>query len=135
MQHKLKCCAKGLRSCTFIFPGVYLSLNGEISTNNSYVDISDIGSSDDTALLCITNHPPPSGNVHSGGDWYAPDGTRVDVTDVPGFVRTRGSMVVRLKRNTPPDPADEGIYHCEVMDNTETDQRVYVGIYNGGGMY
>ena len=43
-------------------------------------------------------------------------------------------MVVRLKRNTPPDPA-EGIYHCDVMDNTETEQTVYVGIYNGEGMY
>ncbi|CAI8038513.1 hypothetical protein GBAR_LOCUS21472, partial [Geodia barretti] len=40
-------------------------------------------------------------------------------------------MVVRLRRTT--GTAAEGIYHCEVMDNTETEQRVYVGIYNGGG--
>ena len=44
-------------------------------------------------------------------------------------------MVVRLGRNTTTGTADEGIYHCDVMDNTETDQRVYVGIYNGEGMY
>ena len=44
-------------------------------------------------------------------------------------------MVVRLRRNTAADPAYEGIYYCEVMDNTETDRTVYVGIYNGGGMY
>ncbi|CAI8045573.1 Receptor-type tyrosine-protein phosphatase delta, partial [Geodia barretti] len=42
-------------------------------------------------------------------------------------------MVVRLKRNTATDPAAEGIYHCKVMDNTETEQRIYVGLYNGGG--
>ena len=53
--------------------------------------------------------------------------------DVPGLSRNRDSMVVRLKRTT--GTAAEGIYHCEVMDNTETNQRVYVGIYNGGGMY
>ncbi|CAI8028271.1 hypothetical protein GBAR_LOCUS16141, partial [Geodia barretti] len=41
-------------------------------------------------------------------------------------------MVVRLRRNTGTGTAAEGIYHCEVMDNTETYQRVFVGIYNGG---
>ena len=123
---------QGLCSSTFIFPGVYLSLNGEIITNHSYVAISDIGSN---ALLCITNRPSSGNPPHSGGDWFAPDKTRVDGTDVPGFERNRGPMVVRLRRNTATDPAAEGIYHCEVMDNTETEQRVYVGIYNEGGMY
>ena len=56
-------------------------------------------------------------------------------SDVPGFERTRGPMVVRLRRNTGTDPAAEGIYYCEIKDNTETNQRVYVGIHNGGGMY
>ena len=116
---------------------MYLSLNGEIIRNHSYVYISDIGSTDNTALLCITNRPPPTGSTTSGGDWFAPGGTKVGslgTTDVPGFSRTRGPMVVRLGRNTATDPA-EGIYYCEVVDNTETEQRVYVGIYNGGGMY
>ena len=99
------------------------------------MDISDIGSSDGTSLLCITNRPPPADRTSSGGDWYAPDRTRVDGNDVPGFGRNRGPMVVRLKRNTATDPAAEGIYHCKVMDNTETEQRIYVGLYNGGGMY
>ena len=100
------------------------------------MDISNIGSTDNTALLCITNRPPYAGGTNSGGDWYAPDWTRAGgpgTTDAPGFERNRGPMVVRLKRNT--DPAAEGIYHCEVMDNTETEQGVYVGLYNGGGMY
>ena len=97
------------------------------------MDISDIGSTNDTALLCITNRPPTGAN--SGGNWFAPDKTRVDGTDVPGFTKTRDPMVVRLKRTTATGTAAEGIYHCEVMDNTETEQRVYVGIYNGGGMY
>ena len=113
---------------------VFLSLNGSIILNNSYVDISDIGSTDETSLLCITNRPPPAGSPNSGGVWFVPDGTRVDGTDVLGFSTTRGPMVVRLRRNTGTDPAAEGIYHCVVMDNTETDRTVYVGIYNGGGM-
>ena len=36
---------------------VYLSLNGDIIRNHGYVVISDIGSTDNTALLCHTNHP------------------------------------------------------------------------------
>ena len=99
------------------------------------MDISDIGSADETSLLCITNRPPRSGSLNSGGDWFAPDRTRVDGTGVPGFSRTRGPMVVRLRKNTAADPAYEGIYYCFAMDNTETVQTVYVGIYNGGGMY
>ena len=129
-------CAPRVYSCTFLFPGVYLSLNGEIIANHGYVAISDIGSSDNTALLCITSRPPPSGSTSSGGNWFAPDGTIVgSLGTTAGFGRNRGPMVVRLRRNTATDPAAEGIYHCEVLDNTETEQRVYVGLYNGGGMY
>ena len=111
---------------------MYLSLDGEIITNHSYVATSDIGSPDNTALLCITNRP----GSPTPGNWFAPSGARVgDVIPVPGFTRNRGPMVVRLRRNTATDPAAEGLYYCEVLDNTETDQAVYVGIYNGGGMY
>ena len=102
------------------------------------MDIRHIGSTDNTALLCITNRPPPSGSAISGGDWFAPDGTRVggtDSYDVPGFGRNRDPMVVRLKRNVGTGPAAEGLHYCVVLDNTQTNQTVYVGLYNGGGMY
>ena len=96
--------------------------------------ISDIGSTDDTALICHTNRPPPyNGNNDSGGNWFAPDETRVDGNDDPGFRRNRGPMMVRLLRNTATDPPSEGIYHCLVEDDTLTEQTVYVGLYNSGG--
>ena len=94
------------------------------------MEISDIGSTDDTALLCHTNDPPPPGSYHSGGDWWAPDGTRVFVTDVPGVTLSRGSMVVRLKRTSGDPP--EGIYRCSLLDNTSTVIHLYVGLYNSG---
>ena len=71
--------------------------------NNSYVVMDDIGSTDDTALLCHTNEPSPR---DSEGDWFAPNGTKVsnytDSTprDVPGLGRTRGPHVVRLKKSS-----------------------------------
>ena len=130
---KVLVCSSALRVLLlyFLFPGVYLSLNGEIFHNHSYIAISGIGSSDNNALLCITNRP----GTPTTGNWFVPDGTRVSTGGVPGFSRTTGPMVMRLKRNTATDPAAEGIYYCEIKDNTETEQRVYVGIYNGGGMH
>ena len=99
--------------------------------------ISDIGTAnDDTALLCHTNRPPDTpGGSDSGGQWFRPDQTDV----LPGggsvgFRRNRDPMVVRLWRNIG-TTAVEGIYRCEVMDDTDTLQTVYVGLYNddGGG--
>ena len=72
---------------------------------------------------------------HSGGNWFAPDGDRVgglSSTDVPGFGRNRGPMLLRLQRSISGTP-DEGIYWCGVKDATETNQTVYVGLYNTGG--
>ena len=111
---------------------MYLSLNDVIIPNHGYVVISDIGSTDDTALICHTNRPNILGqtNPNSGGDWFAPDETRVTGTVVPGFKRNRGPMIVRLLRNTATDPPSEGIYHCLVGDDTNTIRTLNVGLYN-----
>ena len=117
-----------------VIPDVYLSLNDVVIPNHRYVVISDIGSAgDDTALICHTNRPTVEGQTNSGGNWFAPDGTRVDGADVPGFKRNRAPMIVRLYRNTATDPPSEGIYHCLVEDDTLTEQTVHVGLYNSGG--
>ena len=93
-------------------------MNGDVIPNHGYVNISDIGSTDDTALLCHTNRPPsPSGPNNSGGDWFAPDGTRVSGLDFSGFIRNREPKVVRLKQDFHATPA-EGIFHCLITDST-----------------
>ena len=86
------------------------------------MDIDDIGSTDDTALLCHTNSP-----LHPDGDWLAPNGTRVDGIAVEGLTRNLGSMVLTLKRTTGNPP--EGIYLCFLKDNTSIFQSTYVGLY------
>ena len=97
--------------------------------------IGEIGSADDTALFCHTNNPPSVAGHNSGGNWFAPDGTRVlgehVRNGVPGFVRNRSPNVVRLKRsNSMIQP--EGVYKCVIQDDTRVDQTVYVRLY---GMY
>ena len=114
---------------------MYLSLNGTIIPNHGYVVISDIGSAgDDTALLCYTNRPPPTGSRSSGGDWFAPDGTVVTLfgDDVPGLKRNRGPMVVRLYRNPATGPLEEGIYYCQIQDDAGTLHTADVGLYHNG---
>ena len=104
--------------------------------------ISDIGTAgDDTALLCHTNHPADmtggTDGMHSGGDWYRPDQTEVSSGgSSEGFRRNRGSMVVRLYRNIS-TTAVEGIYYCQIEDDTNMAQIVSVGLYNsvGGNVY
>ena len=112
---------------------VFLSLNKDVIANHGYVVFSDIGSTDDTALLCHTNHIRV--RSHSAGDWFAPDGARVNEDDVKGFTRNRGSKVVRLIRTTT-GPPPEGMYWCSIEDATGIPQTIYVGLYNSGqGMY
>ena len=105
---------------------VFLSLNGAVIPNHGYVAISDIGFNDNNALLCNTNRPGTS----TSGNLFGPDGTRVDGTSVPGVIRNRGPMVVRLRRTI--GIAPEGIYWCSVEDAASTLQTVYVGLYNTG---
>ena len=97
--------------------------------------ISDVGSTNITALLCNAKLPVKNNQHHSGGDWYGPHGARVGGVgsdNVPGFVRTRYRMIVRLLRNTATDPPSEGIYHCVIEDDTLTEHTLYVGLYNSG---
>ena len=125
-----------------VTPGVYLTLKSDYIPNHGYVMISDIGSTDDTALICNTNRfgnrttTPGSTYFHSGGDWFAPDETTVgnrDTDDVPGFVRNRRPMMVILLRTAsdPPSGPSEGIYYCVVEDDTFTNQTYKSG---GGGI-
>ena len=98
--------------------------------------MDDIGSTDDTALLCNTKEPS---RRDSEGDWFVPNGTKVGIytdsmpRDVPGFGRTRGPHVVRLKRLSDGTPS-EGMYKCVVRDTTKINQTVYAGIYSLNGM-
>ena len=118
---------------------VSLFLHDRLVTNNSYVDIDDIGEGDEAALLCVTdlkqccrgiNTP---GGVGALGVWLYPNGTDVLL---PGsgddFYRNRNRSVVRLnRRNNAIFPT--GLYCCVVPDSTFTMQRVCANV--GGYMH
>ena len=125
--------------CVHVFvTGIGLILNNVQYTNNSVVDITDIGN-DSAALICTTtlrvccySGPPP------GTHWYFPNGSRVDRFNTLPYYRSRtdgqrfpvGSSpggTVLLHRN--PEGTTTGVFRCEILDATGAFQSIYVGIY------
>ena len=117
--------------------GIELTLNSVQYTNNSVVNITDIGT-DSAALLCTTTYypccfsgPPP------GNHWYYPNGSRIENTNTLPYYRTRidgkptftprRPGTVLLHRN--PVGATTGIFRCEILDGSGDFKTIYVGIY------
>ena len=117
--------------------GLGFNLKGELYSNNSIVNITDIGNGTN-ALYCFTNR---SGccrkrDGDANGEWFFPDRSvvegngRVSTLD---FSRNREPSAVLLnQRNNAMGPI--GLYRCEVLDARNVNQSIYVGLYpiNGG---
>ena len=112
-----------------IFTDVYLSLNDVVIPNHGYVLISDIGLTDETALLCNANLSPSDDQMYYEGSWFTPNKTKVLEESIQGFLSNRDASIVRLKNINSSDDLKQGLYSCEI-NNTSTDA-VYVGLYHG----
>ena len=122
--------------CLSCATGIGLTLNSVQCTNNSVVNITDIGTGG-AALLCTTTYrpccfsgPPP------GTHWYFPNGSQVDRFNTTPYYRSRGDAssdnpgrvgTVILHRN--PEATTTGVFRCEILDASGTFQSIYVGIY------
>ena len=129
--------------CQQIFP--YVSFMGQALDNNSYVDLSRVGSASDNrdSVVCHTDLSTCCSSVVGPhrGSWYFPDGTRLPFigSNVPvGFGRAAQFAVIR-RTNDATGPT--GIYHCDIATNavhSDTDQSVgetvYVGLYLADGI-
>ena len=109
--------------------GIGLTLNSVQYTNNSVVNITNIGTGS-VALICTTTNPRCclSSDV---SHWYFPDGSTVQRTSTT-YYRTRtvssgrGGTVL-LHRN--PGATLTGVFHCTIPDASGDLQSIYVGIY------
>ena len=109
-----------------------LTLNSVQYTNNSVVNITDIGTGSG-ALVCTTTYHPCcfSGD---GSQWYFPNGSAVQRSETPPYYRTRTDSyisppgTVRLNRNS--GATTTGVFHCDILDGSGDLQSIYVGIYN-----
>ena len=126
------------------FPYVSFGLTGPALDNNSYVDLSLVGSAGDNSdsVVCRTDlESCCSGGqgVHCG-EWSFPDGTLLPFFDnsVP-IAQGRTAQIAVIRRTTATGPT--GIYRCDIpttavhhsFDDSVRDS-VYVGLYlaNGG---
>ena len=113
---------------------VYLNFGGENLPTHGYVAISQLGTTEDTALVCRTDQANccDGGNIEGG--WFNPNGTMVEfnANSSQGFYSSGGSDGIRLLRGS--GIPVEGIYTCRATDNSSTTQNVFVGLYNDGGI-
>ena len=106
-----------------------MSLNGKNITNNSYVDVHDIGINQ-TALLCNTDKTNCCGEPpNRAGKWYFPSGTEVKTRGgfQDEFYRDRGRQVVRLHHRIGTF-TERGLFRCEVPDADDIMQSITINI-------
>ena len=118
--------------CT-VLSGIYLSLNGEIIPNDSYILVTAIGEGSG-GLLCNTDRSDccrGSYGAAAQGQWYFPDppGDQVLIEDMRTgnfFYRDRETGVVRLNRRN--NPTERGRFRCEIPDINGDMVTLYVNI-------
>ena len=115
--------------CLSSATGIGLTLNNDNYTNNSVVNITDIGT-DSAALICTTTARYCCLST-DGSHWYFPDGSQVQRTETQPYYRTRtfsrGGGTVLLHRN--PGATTTGVFHCDIRDASGGLQSLHVGIY------
>ena len=122
----------------------YVSFMGQTLTDHSYVDISQVGTGDET-VQCHTNLVTCCSGAQGPhrGDWYFPNGYRLNIPGAPGagnIFETRLDMRVDIRHiNNANEPT--GIYRCDISTDAIHDngmrETVYVGLYtsDGGKVY
>ena len=125
-----------IESCLCKLLGVYLALRGVHITNNSNINIINIGQTSDSpngAVQCITDHLNCCNQMSPGqrGEWYLPNGALVQGTaSTTAFYRDRGANgEVTLNRPSGVE-SPTGLFCCEAPDATNTNQTlcVHIGI-------
>ena len=122
-------------------PAPYVSFLENHVPNHDYVDLSQVGNDDSgsDSVQCITDLNTCCGG-HQGehrGDWFFPDGTRLQFSGA--IYEDRNAQRVDLRReNNATSPV--GIYRCDIPTNAvhvdisnSVRDTVYVGLYTASG--
>ena len=118
----------------------YVSFMGQTLANHSYVDLSDVGTSENSSVQCHTDLSTCCNNVQGShrGDWYFPNGDRLQFSG--DIYEARVAQRVDLRRVSSAMSSPVGIYCCDipteaVNDDSDISVRatVYVGLYTDSG--
>ena len=131
-------------NCQQTFPYISFGLTGPALDNNSYVDLSTVGSESDSSdsVVCHTDLESccSGGQGPHRGNWSFPDGTVLPFAgnSVPIGLGRNAQIAIIRRSNDATGPT--GIYHCDiptiaVHSNTDISVRdsVYVGLYPTDG--
>ena len=113
----------------------YIRFMGKKLSNNSYIDLTQVGDEGSTKVQCHTDLTTCC-SVAQGdgrGDWYFPNGARLPFSAycVKRVFESREDKRVDLGRRKNPD-TPQGIYRCDIpINSTSNDnlETVYVGLY------
>ena len=125
------CCVE-VYSQSYPFPYVYF---GEILPNNSYVDLTLVGSAGDSSdsVVCLTNLTTCCSSLQGShrGNWYFPNQTRLrDDRHGDSISELRGYKRVDLHSgNNVTSPS--GIYCCDIKTNVPHQDPVRLSVYVG----
>ena len=118
----------------------YVSFMGTNLTNHSYVNLTLVGNllNGSDSVQCHTDLKTCC-NATAGpdrGDWYLPNGTRLNFSADPGDIyEIRRAQGVDLRRRNNGDIS--GIYRCTMetnaVHNDSGRETVYAGLYASGG--
>ena len=121
----------------------HVSFRGESLANHSYVDLSLVNNTASGSVQCHTDLGTcctSTLGIHRG-DWYFPDGSRLQFSGGGGggdIYQSRPAQRVDLRHRN--DGTASGIYHCSIAtvavhDDNDASVReyVYVGLYDSGG--
>ena len=120
-----------MHACSTLHVGIGFLLHGHLYSNNSIVNINDIGEGV-RALFCLTNNIQCCIVNKRKWHWYFPNGSYVSIPGSGGDIyRLRGPSFVYLhRRNSVTMPT--GVFRCVIPDVNGTIQNVYTGIYTEG---
>ena len=118
-------------SSPYLFDGKNLS-------NNSYVDIHEIGiagdGSDSVQCISVLQNCCNDSSRTFLADWYFPNGTRLQFGY--GIHESRGTHRVELRRRSATTNSPTGIYCCRVpfnVSNPSARKMLCVGVYTDKG--
>ena len=114
----------------------YLTFLGNNIPNHSYVDLNSVLNGlnivqchTDLTTCCSSSQGPDR------GDWYFPNGERLQFSDVGVVFQVRTTQRVDLRHLEAGEPS--GIYRCDIETTAINDRNgletVYVGLYSSGG--
>ena len=99
--------------------------------NNSIVTLSDIGE-DSEALFCATDSRTCcTTESEDDGNWYSPNGSKIGpqtLNSSQALYTSWNNHTIGLNYVDVSDIAS-GIYHCEIADDNNITNHLYVGIY------